>query len=458
MTAFFQSPLILLGSPIVLSAGVLGVLAAGMGKGSTASWSRLLAIGALILAGALALGGIPGGFGPLVRLDGLGLSWQVLFCAGALPFAFLAGAEDEIPPALLLGSVLGMALLASSWSLLMLFIGLELMSLPAYLLVARTGPQGGRALEAAVKYFFAGGAAGALFLLGMALYYVSSRSLALIGAPGPIAEAGLALMGAAALFKVGAVPLHFWLPDVYEASPPELAGFLSTAMKAAGVLLLMRLAALLPQSALAGSLASVGAVTMIFGSLLALRQDNLQRLLAYASIAHAGNIILGVGAWAAQGALPGEAAAVFFYLAAYLVMSNGVFAALKASGARSRQDLRGLARREPLLAAALAALLLAQAGIPPTAGFLAKLLIFWEALKAGLYGPLAAAGLSALIALGYYLSLVRDMYFEEGDEGRQADASADAKARLVVYLCAIPAALLGLAPWLLGAISGALAR
>ncbi|MBI3554373.1 MAG: hypothetical protein HY077_17895 [Elusimicrobia bacterium] len=456
MNPLLQFPFVGLGPQLCLGAGLLAALAAGMSQRLPRGFLRAVVL--FVLASSTLLAGltVPGAYGPLIRIDGLGVSWQFLFYLGAVPYA-LSLAEDEVPAALALGSVLGMALLAVSGNLLMLFIGLEFMSLPAYLLVSRGGGRSGQAEEAAVKYFFAGGLAGALFLLGMALYYAATKSLALVGAAGTMAEAGVALMGVAALFKLGAVPLHFWLPDAYEAASPELAGLMSTSMKSAGLLLLLRLLALTPSSEFAACLPALGALTAVVGAISALRQERLQRLLAYSSIAHAGNLVLGAGAWAAQGALPAGTAPLFFYLASYAFMSNGAFAFLRASGIGSRAELKGYALRAPLKAALFAALLLALAGIPPTAGFLAKLLIFWEAVKAGLWAPVAGAGLAALLSLGYYLGLIRDMYFEESRAPSKTPIEVSAAFSGVVWACAVPAAVLGLAPWLVGGLAGWLA-
>ncbi len=447
-----MSSLVALGPQACLAAGLFCALASGMMIKLPASFYRALVVFVLICAAVLAALGAPQSLPPLGRVDGIGISWQFLFYLGAVPYA-LSLTDDEVPAALFLGSVLGMALLAVASNLLMLFIGLEFMSLPVYLLVSRGGGGTEHSEEAAVKYFFAGGVAGSLFLLGLALYYAATHSLALVSSQGALAEAGVALMGAAALFKVGAVPLHFWLPDAYEAASPELSGFMSTSLKAAGFLLLMRLIALAPGSAFAASLPALGALTAVYGAVSALRQQSLQRLLAYSSIAHAGYLILGVGAWAAQGALPIGASAIFFYLAAYLFMSNGAFAFLAVSGARTRADLKGYGAAEPLKAAMFGALLLALAGIPPTAGFLAKLLIFWEAVKAGLYWPLAGASLGALLSLGYYLGLIQDMFFEEAGAPLKASKGAGSS---VIWACALPAAVLGLAPWLVASLSGVL--
>lgn len=412
-----------------LTAGIALIL--GLGMRRSLPWTPVRWLGALTLLAAalLAARSDSGAVPPLLRVDDLGRALTALFCLAALPVVF--GPErDEVPVVLALGSVLGMTLIASAGSLIMLFIGLELMSVPAYLLAAR-GRRRAAALEAGVKYFFAGGVAGGLFLMGMVLHYSAAGTLALAPAAGPLAKAGLALMTSAALFKIGAVPLHFWLPDVYEAADPEVAAFFSTGVKAAAVLFLMRLLELGP----APYLPWAGAATAVFGAIMGLRQRSLQRLLAYSSISHAGLLILGVGAGSA------EPTAVVFYLAAYLAMSAGAFLWVGATGCVERADLRGYAAGHPASAAVLAVLLLSLAGIPPTGGFAAKFLILWEAVKAGLYGPALVAALSSLAALGYYLALIRDMYFEEGKSDKKP-------AGLIPAVCAALSATLGGLIWL----------
>ncbi len=440
MIWLLRPPLELLQPQAVLAVGALCVLAAGASRRVGLGLIKAMA-GASVLAALLMLMTTPfwAASPPLLSSDILGWAFQGLFLCAALPLLYLMKPADEIPPALVLASVLGMGLIAVSGNLLMLFIGLEMMSLPAYLLVARSrSPQ---ALEGAVKYFFAGSAAGAIFLMGMALHFAATGALSLEPSTDPLGIAGAFLMIATALFKLGAVPLHFWLPDVYEASDPELTAFFSTGLKAAAVLFLTRLAPLAPPWAMAWA----AALTILFGALVALRQKNLQRLLAYSSISHAGFMLLAVAAWMAQGRSPRASLAVFFYLAAYLFMSTGTFLWLKTEGVSEREEMRGLGKARPLSAAALAVLLLSLAGIPPTAGFAAKFLVFWEAFKAGLYVPLILAGLGALVSLGYYLGLIRDMYFEEGTKPL---ASAPHPARAVVLACAIASILLGLMPWL----------
>jgi NADH-quinone oxidoreductase subunit N len=442
-----------------LAAGVLGALGLGLLKRPSARLVRALALAAPLAALWLLRGLAPAFLPPLIGADMTGLCWQLVIYCGALPLAFLSSGDD-VEAALFLGSVLGMSLLAVAGNLLMLFVGLEFMSLPSYLLVARAGTgDGSLRLEAAVKYFFAGALAGALFLLGLALYYAETRTLGATLSPlGFQGQAGVALMAAAALFKLGAVPLHWWLPDVYEAAAPEVAGFLSTSMKAAAVLFLMRVTSLAPNPAFASALPGLGALTALVGALLALRQERLQRLLAYSSLAHAGLLILGVGAWQALGRDSASAASLLFYLGAYALMSNGAFAFLKATGLKTRTGLRGYAARDPGMAAAFTVLLFALGGMPPTGGFIAKLLVFWQAVRAGLAVPVVLAGLSALVSLGYYLALVRDAYFEEPSGPAPVPAAGAGAARVAVLVCALGALALGAAPLLLRGVIGSVWR
>lgn len=447
----------LLAPQAALAAGVLGALGFGLAKRPSATAVRALAI-AVPLAALLLLSSVmPASLPPLIAGDAKGLLWLLVILVGAMPLAALSSGDD-VEAALFLGSVLGMSLLAVAGNLPMLFVALEFMSLPAYLLVARAGEgDDSKRLEAAVKYFFAGALAGALFLLGLALYYSETRVLGATTLPlHAQGQAGLALMGAAALFKIGAVPLHWWLPDVYEAAAPEVAGFLSTSMKAAAVLFLMRVTSLAPNPAFAAVLPGVGAATALAGALLALRQERLQRLLAYSSLSHAGLLILGVGAWEALGRDATAASALLFYLAAYAFLSNGVFAFLKASGATTRHELRGYASREPVLAAAFGLLLFSLGGVPPTGGFLAKLLVFWQAVRAPLPVPAILGAISAVISLAYYLALVRDVYFEEATGAQPA--AGPSRARLVVLICAAGGLALGAAPLLLKGLAGGVLR
>lgn len=437
-----------MGPQLALAAGTVGALSLGLLRRPPAALLRLLAVGAV--AAAMGLAAYTPELGALSTValgDAKSVGWQYLIFLGALPLALTLEGDDDVEIALFLGSTLGMSLLAAAANLPMLFIALEFMSLPAYLLVARSRP-GPRGLEAAVKYFFSGGVAGALFMLGLSLYYADTRSLAASSALGGLGQAGAALMASAALFKLGAFPLNWWLPDVYEAAAPEVSGFLSTSMKSAAVLFLMRLCELAPEARFAAYLPAFGAVTALAGAVLALRQERLQRLLAYSSVSNAGVLILGVGAWAASGRSAEGVAALMLFLAAYAFMSNGAFGFVAATGAETRASLRGLGRSAPAACAAFTVLLFSLGGIPPTGGFVAKLLVLWRAVDAGLAWHAVCAGVAALISLGYYLGLARDMWFAEPE--KPAASSGDG-APLVVA-CALGALLLGAAPWLLAGL------
>ena len=441
MTLAMLAPQIALGGTLV---GLLFLGAARVASSSALRW-----IGVAALACALAV--LPEAW------DGPARLWNVLFFVGAIPLLAVLPDADEVPVVLILATVLGMSLIAVSRTTVGLFLGLELMSLPAYLMVytLRRTPA---SLEAAVKYFFAGGTAGALFVLGAALAYSATGSLEIEGAAGAAATLGLALMAAAALFKMGVVPLHFWLPDAYEAARPELVGFLSTSMKAAAVLLLLRvLAAAAPASPVLDALPALAALTMTVGNLLAFRQNSLQRLLAYSSISHAGYLLLGVAAWSRLGASATGMSSVYFYLAAYLAMNTGAFLVLRFAGLSDVKQLKGYASLHPGTAAFFAVMLVSLAGLPPTAGFLAKLFVFWDAVKAGLIGLVVVAALNTLLGLAYYFRLVRTMYFEE-PEGRAPESQTGALSTVLLWACAIPTVLFGLLPGAAEFLKEALAR
>jgi len=433
-----------------LAAGVLGALTLGLLRRPPARALRALVVAAVAAAMLLVVGvPVEGQVSTILLSDAKSVGWQYLIYLGALPLALWLDGTDDVLSALFLGAVLGMSLLAAAANLPMLFIALEFMSLPAYLLVARSRP-GARGLEAAVKYFFAGGVAGALFMLGLSMYYADTHSLAASTDLSPLGQAGVALMAATALFKIGAFPLNWWLPDAYEAAAPEVSGFLSTAMKSAAVLFLMRLCELAPEARFAAYLPAIGAVTALTGSIMALRQERLQRLFAYSSISNAGLLIIGVGAWAAAGRTTDGVSAILFFLGAYAFMSNGTFAFIKHTGIETRAQLKGRGASMPAAAAAFTILLFSLAGIPPTGGFIAKLLLLWRAVDASLLWPAVIGGLSALISLAYYLGMTRDLWFETA----QGPSLKPGAGLSLVIACAVGVVLLGAAPWLLSGLAG----
>ena len=446
-------------APAACHAGALGALCLAMltGKNNPGHLPRAVsAVGALAALSA-ALSSCGGAQG-LIVLDGPSRLWQVLFDVSGLLFLAARGPVSARSAALLSSSLCGMSLLAGATNLPMLFIGLELMSLPLYLLLHGLRPDA-RSLEGALKYFFAGALAAGLFVFGMAAWYAATGSFALADVPhgGPIAALGAGLLVAAGLFKLGAFPFMFWLPDAYEAAETELTAFMATGVKAAGALLLMRLLPLAVGPLESVFLPGAAALTMLTGNVMALRQKDLQRLLAWSSVAHAGYILAALWAWRRLGGSAPAAATVALYLTLYLASSAGAFLALKASGARTRDDLPGLAARSPLAAGLLCVFLLSLGGVPPTGGFVAKFFVLWDLWRAGSPGLAAVTALASLIGLGYYISLVRAAAVDPAPEWKQGSGACPRWGlRAAVLACAAVTLLTGVMPGLRAGLEAAL--
>jgi NADH-quinone oxidoreductase subunit N len=325
--------------------------------------------------------------------------------------------------ALLLFATLGMMLMAGAEDLMVLFLGLELMSVSVYVL-AGINRHSAPAAEAALKYFLLGAFASAFLLYGIALVYgaTATTNLTLIGvqvttlglAHSPMLLIGLGLLLVGFGFKVAAVPFHMWAPDVYDGAPTPVTGYMATAVKAAAFAALFRVlgeafGAVPAWHAIVWWLA---VVTMLVGNLIALTQRTVKRMLAYSSIAHAGYLLVAVATGTATGA-----AAFIFYLVAYTLMTLAAFALLAAKGrdgerAVTIDDLGGLAARRPWLALALAVCMLSLLGFPGTAGFIGKWYILVAATAAG-QGLLAAIlVLATVISAGYYLPVIMAMYMK----------------------------------------------
>ncbi|MBE0565806.1 MAG: NADH-quinone oxidoreductase subunit N [Krumholzibacteria bacterium] len=370
---------------------------------------------------------------------------------------------------LLLFTVLGMMVLAAANDLLAVFLGLETMSLATYILAG--GVRGNvRSSEAGFKYLVLGGFSSAFLLMGMALLYgyagdtnfdAIARVLATGGGATILVTAGSALMLMGFGFKVAMVPFHMWTPDVYDGAPAYVTGFMATAVKAAGFAILLRVALLLqPQLAWAWYpvLTVFAVLTMSLGNLVALVQNNIKRMLAWSSIAHAGYLLLGVvtllspavgdPARQALARTVGESAAsaVLFYLVGYSLMNLAAFGVVNVLSNRGGEDAddinryAGLSRRRPVAAATLAVALLSLAGIPPFVGFMAKFYLFAAVVKAGLV-PLAVIGvINSLVSVYYYLRVIVVMYMKDTEadsyDGVEwvSVATAGALAALVLYL------------------------
>lgn len=357
--------------------------------------------------------------------------------------------------ALLLLALSGLIIMTSSSDLLVIFLGLEVLSVSSYALAGlkRKDEKSG---EAALKYFLLGSFASAFLVLGLAFLYGAARSTFL---PEIIAhfgaEAGssvLGLIGVALVlvgfgFKVAVVPFHMWTPDVYEGAPTPVTAFFSVAPKAAGFAVLIRLFlnfwdSVPNSSVLFWALWTISVLTMVVGNLVALRQTNIKRLLAYSSIAHAGYLLVAI--------LAQDYASLVFYLAAYLFMNIGAFAAvigLSKTGTEYLEldDFAGIGFRYPWIGGTLSVFLLSLAGFPPTAGFLAKFYVFSAAVRAGLV-PLVVIGvLASLVSVFYYLRIVVYMYMRE--PGREVDIEIENPALfLVLFLCLYGVLQLGIFP------------
>ncbi len=392
--------------------------------------------------------------GTMIAYDSYAASFKVLLgvvAAQALVLGYAGLARDralkEEFSSLVLLATAGMMVMVSAADLIVVFLALELFSVSFYVLAGflrdRPAPQ-----EAALKYFLLGSFASAFFLYGIALAYGGTGSLNLKVIASVVSRGdfswlllgGTALLLAGLAFKVGAVPFHMWVPDVYQGAPSYIVGFLAAGAKIAGFGAALRIfAALLPGRATWFPLVvAVGVVTMAVGAVGAIGQTNVKRMLAYSSVVHAGYLFLGVAA--PQGSGVG---ATLFYLTTYAAMILGAFAVVAAlqkerTEAGSLEDFRGLGRKRPLLGVALTVLLLGLAGIPPTSGFIAKFYLFRSAVEAGLWGFALAGALASVVAAFFYIRLIVVMY--QGVEALSSEeapapeeAAPDATAPSVLY-------------------------
>lgn len=372
---------------------------------------------------ALAGGGHLLQMSPFTNLALLGTLAVALLALPLFPSFFVRGGHKPELYVLLTLSVAGMAVLMAAADMLTLYVGLELMSFPIYILAAIVRDDA-KSSEAGLKYFVLGGLASGLTLFGISLMYAATGTTnflqlasflnALSPSPlihNPLVLVALALTLLGTLFKLSVVPFHMWTPDVYEGAPTPVTALMSALPKLAAFTLLIRLT-MGPFMALhtiwQPALAVLAGASMLVGATLAIIQSNLKRLLAFSTIANVGFVLVGVVAASPQGA-----GGALFYLITYAVTTLGLFAAVIGSGATEVKHLRGLHSRNPQLAAVFALLLFSLAGIPPLAGFMGKFLVFSAVIQAG-YTPLAILGVVAsVIALFYSLWLIKVMYFEE---------------------------------------------
>ncbi len=362
--------------------------------------------------------------------------------------------------AMILFSLIGMMLIAASRDLLVLFIGIELMSLSFYVLA---GFMRNRLTsnEAALKYFLLGAFTTGFLIYGIALVYGAAGTTNLVGITAqieiltgiPIFWIGTALLMMGFGFKVAAVPFHMWAPDVYEGAPTTVTAYMSSAGKAAafsGLILVVMFAFAGGTDKLKDLFALLATASMILGNLVAISQSSLKRMLAYSSIAHAGYMLIGFAAGSGTGM-----SGVIYYIVAYGFMNVGAFGILSmveygAGKNLSFDEFKGLAVRKPALAALMAIFMFSLSGIPPFAGFFGKYYIFISAIEAG-YTWLAIVGvLASAVGVYYYIKVVIYMYFYEGEVTLEAEPAGIGftalviSALVVIYMGILPSSVLRL--------------
>ena len=365
--------------------------------------------------------------------------------------------------ALLLLTTIGMMVLAAATDLVTLFLGIETMSVGLYVLAGLRHDRP-KSSEASLKYLLLGAFASGFLLYGMALLYGSTggktnfdeiaAAIARMGSETPgIMHAGVGLIMIGLLFKVAAVPFHFWAPDVYQGAPTPVTAFMSAGPKAAAIAATIRLMgrALPDLSAAWGpALWVVAALTMTVGNIIAISQKDVKRMLAYSSISHAGYLLLAALAASNSEVRESAASGMLFYLAAYYLMNLGAFtvAILVSRGTEKGDyqidDYQGLGGQKPMLALAMMVFMISLAGIPPTAGFFGKLFVFSAAVKAGYIWLVVIAVLNSVVSAFYYLRLVVFMYMKP--QTAPAGSMRAPASAIVIAFCALAIVALGLMP------------
>jgi NADH-quinone oxidoreductase subunit N len=366
--------------------------------------------------------------------------------------------------ALILFSTSGMMFLVSSLELITLYIGLELTTIPLFVLAAYHKTNRGSS-EAGLKYLIIGAASSALLLYGFSIVYGLAGSTFMhqitinlslhwlaFGDVGPGFTVALMLIVAGLAFKLAIVPFHMWAPDVYEGAPTPITAFLSVASKAAGLAAFVRLFCgtfiafatdIMAPRDWGTLVAFLAAITMILGNVIAIRQTNIKRMLAYSSIAQAGYIMVGVVAASKLGV-----ASVSFYAFAYLFANMGAFAIVtlfaERTGSEQIADYAGFSKSSPVLAILMTVFMLSLAGIPPLAGFLAKYYVFAAAIQAGYTWLVILAVLTTVVALYYYANVIRLMYLVPDTNPHHIIPSFP--AGLVLLLTAVGVVIFGILP------------
>lgn len=459
----------LLPEGFLLVAGMVLLLGSSLGKGVTsraATIYSLAALAATMLLTVWVAGDPPAGpiLAGMFVVDRYALFWKMLLLLATALTAVLSSRFVEESGyrggeffSLLLTAATGMLLMVGGSNLLSIWISLELMALSSYILAGYFKLET-RSNEAALKYFVLGALSSGIMLYGISLLYGATGVLGLaeIAAAVPAAAQaqpmllaiGWLLLAVGLFFKVSAVPFHVWTPDVYVGAPTPVTAFLAVGSKAASFAILVRIFyQALPGLRLDWQLVTAGisAITMIWGNLAALTQDNVKRMLAYSSIGHAGYILMGVLALSEDGLW-----AVLFYTLAYSLITLGTFGTVillerRAYAGETYSDYAGLARRAPFLAAMMLVFMLALTGIPPTGGFFGKVYLFAAAVEAGWTWVAVIGVLTSALSLYYYMGIVVQMYLKESDDSTPRPLEAPGLVAAIGF-CGLVTILLGILP------------
>ncbi len=443
------------------------------------SASALTAMAGTLLAAYFVVVQAPGAdslFSQMVAVDAFSRFFKLVILLSAFVVQLFSLQSSELKTrsmgtgeyfALLTAMTLGMTLMTGASHLLMMYLALELTSISSYLLTGFTRDAEDSA-EASLKYVIYGAVASGMMLYGMSIVYGLTGSLDIYGINGVLSSGDVslpALVIAGVLitvgfgYKISAVPFHFWTPDVYEGAPVTITALLSVASKAAGFAMMIRFFRVTFIDMVMGTasasgwailngfewnqlLAVMAVLTMTVGNLVALWQNNLKRLLAYSSIAHAGYMLLGVAALNAEGI-----SAVMIYLVVYLFMNLGAFYIVmlvaNKTGSEDIDAYNGLGQKAPFIGVAMTVFLLSLTGLPPTAGFIGKLYIFSALIGAKLIWLVVIGALNSVVSLYYYVRVLRSMFLKEPTAGSPSMRFSPAEMALVLVLL-IPTFVLGL--------------
>ena len=410
---------------------IIGVL---MKKQSSAMICSMLVLGAFLVTAILVLAAAQNsGYNGLFTLDPLAVFVKILILAAASLVVILSLEYNEHRgfarfefPVLILLSVVGMMVMASATNMMTTYLGVELSSLPIYVLAAFARDDV-RSSEAGLKYFVLGALASGLLLYGMSLVYGFSGSLdfgslrtAFTGeASAPIGSVvGVVFIVAGLAFKVSAAPFHMWTPDVYEGAPTPVTSLMATAPKVAALAVFLRILVspfghLMLQWQQLIVLLSI--VSMVWGALAAIGQWNIKRLMAYSSIGHMGYALIGLATGTEAGVR-----GVLVYLASYIFTAAGTFACIVAMRRKGRavekiSDLKGLGRNDPMLALMLAFFMFSMAGVPPFSGFIGKVYIFLAAVQSGMWALAVIGVVTSVVSAFYYLWVLKQVYFDPAE-------------------------------------------